>query len=631
MPAFTFRAALARAGSLGLALIGISAAQTASVSHPDLEVRTVLTGLTTPTAMSFLGPNDFFVIEKNTGQVKRVRQGVVSTVLDLGVNFASERGLLGIALSPRFSSDGGVYLFWTCRATMPPPNQAALQEQRCLDQNMFLPDTNVILQVPLLGHRVDRFVWNGTSLNYDRNLIMLRAYQADGVPLPQGLQGDESQPPRGNHNGGVIVFGPDGKLYIIFGDQGRRGQMQNLAAGPTPPLPDDQFGGPQPDDAHLAGVVLRLNADGSAPTDNPFYQYGAQVGGEVGRNLQKVFAYGIRNSFGMEFDPHTGYLWETEHGDDTFDEINRIEAGHNGGWVQIMGPVSRIAEFKAIETSPQFFGLQQLRWPPTNLANTPGEALSRLFTVPGSHYADPSFSWRYATLPVALNFAPQTFGQDLARKLIVGMSAGAGHLFAFDLSGNRRDLVFQDPRLADRVADNNAKLDLTESESLLIGSGFGILTDIERSPTNTLYLVSLSQGAIYELSKRSGSPFGENSGTGKPLVTRLTGAIEIPIGDPDGTGIATFRLNSGQGEICYEISVQNIATATAAHIHPGALGQTGPALIPLMPPSSGSSSGCVAVSRDLVKQIRDNPQAFYVNVHNAQFPQGAVRGQLSGQ
>lgn len=256
----------------------------------------------------------------------------------------------------------------------------------------------------------------------------------------------------------------------------------------------------------MSGVVLRLNTDGTAPTDNPFYAHGAQLGGEAGRNLQKVFAYGVRNSFGLEVDPFSGNLWESEHGDDSFDELNMIEAGHNGGWIQIMGPAARVAEFKAIETSAEFLGLQQLRWPPSNLADTPAQALSRLHMIPGAQYKDPVFSWKFATLPVALNFAPQTFGQDLARDLLVGMASGPGYLFRFNLSDDRRSIVSSDPRVADRVADNVAKQDLTESESFIIGSGFGILTDIETSPRNTLYLVSHFQGAIYELSRKTGKP-----------------------------------------------------------------------------------------------------------------------------
>src|SRR5262249_31671556 len=195
------------------------------------------------------------------------------------------------------------------------------------------------------------------------------------------------------------------KLLIIIGDNGRRGQLQNLVNGPFGSgIPDDQFGGPAPDNAHLTGVVLRVNDDGSTPRDNPFFKAGAQMGGEVGANIQKIFAYGVRNSFGLAFDPKTGNLWDEQNGDDSFDEINRIEPGANMGWVQVMGPVARVAQFKAIETSPQFFGLQQVRYSPTNIADTPQEALARLFQLPGSHYTNPEFSWKFAVAPAGIGF-----------------------------------------------------------------------------------------------------------------------------------------------------------------------------------------------------------------------------------
>src|SRR5262245_12254845 len=109
---------------------------------PNLAVRTTISDLITPITMSFLGANDFFVLEKNTGQVKRVVNGAVqSTVLDLGVNFASERGLLGIALHPDFPSNGGVYLYWTCRSSALPADPFFPDETRCLDANMFAADT----------------------------------------------------------------------------------------------------------------------------------------------------------------------------------------------------------------------------------------------------------------------------------------------------------------------------------------------------------------------------------------------------------------------------------------------------------------------------------------------------------
>jgi hypothetical protein len=117
---------------------------------------------------------------------------------------------------------------------------------------------------------------------------------------------------------------------------------------------------------------------------------------------------------------------------------------------------------------------------------------------------------------------------------------------------------------------------------------------------------------------------------GAPQSATLTGAAEVPgPGDPDGSGSASLRLNPGQEEICYELTVSNIASATAAHIHRGAPDVAGPVVVPLAPPTSGSSSACATVDRDLILEILKDPAAFYVNVHNAGFPAGAIRGQLS--
>jgi glucose/arabinose dehydrogenase len=617
----------------------------------NLTLTTVVTNLQVPTSMAFLKHNDFFVLEKGSGRVLRVTDGVIaSNVLDLAVNSASERGLLGIALHPRFPRNPGVYLYWTESSTG--------------------ADSTALADVPLLGNRVDRFRWDGSTLVFETNLIQLRAFQMDA-----------GQPLRGNHDGGVIRFGPDRKLYIYIGDNGRRGQMQNLPDGPGPDgnTPDDQFGGPEPDNAHLTGVILRLNDDGTTPRDNPFYRAGARRGGEAGANLQKVFAYGIRNGFGMAFDPVSGDLWEAQNGDDSFTEINRVEPGVNLGWVQVMGPLSRIAEFKAIETSSNFFGLQQIRWSPTNIADTAEEAISRLFWVfdggnrfaarlsgrqevppvmtdagaiarfalnrdgildyelwatgpienamqahihlgargqngpivtflfenmagadfergdliargtlgdadliarpgftptidelaermrqgrayvnlhtaafpggeirgqilvtdrrPVSHYSDPEFSWKYEVAPANIGFVkslalgPQYYGDMIvgaARDFLLG-----GTLFRFDLSWSKRGnarghdrngkdddddgngrqddndnrkrghrertLVLDDPRLQDGVADNLDKFEITESESLLFGTNFGVVTDIHTGPDGKLYLVSLTHGAVYSI------------------------------------------------------------------------------------------------------------------------------------
>jgi glucose/arabinose dehydrogenase len=481
----------------------------------NLGVRTAVGGLVTPSSIAFLGLNDFLVIEKNTGQVKRVVNGAVQgVVLDLSVNFASERGLLGIALHPRFPANPGVYLFWSCRSVAELDDDPFTpEEQECSDDPaaMFaLPDTGDILRVPLRGNRVDRFVWTGSALVYEHNLIKLRAFQHDGAPEPPG-QGDAAQPARGNHDGGPIAFGPDGKLYIAVGDLGRRGQMQNLPAGPTPPTADDQFGGPEPDDAHLSGVILRLNDDGSTPSDNPFA--GTQITGQAGANVKRLFAYGLRNTFGIAFDPASGALWDQQNADDAFDELNRVEAGMNGGWVQIMGPVERIAQFKEIELTLPPSGnlagaqLQQIRWPPTNIADTPAEALSRLFVLRGSHYSDPEFSWKYAVPPAGIGFlAGRALGAQYENDLFVGAATPltvGGYLFRFNLTGNRRKVAVDDPRLEDRVADNTEKHDITESESLLFGTGFGVGTDIETGPNGNLFVVSLTNGAVYEIFRRT--------------------------------------------------------------------------------------------------------------------------------
>jgi glucose/arabinose dehydrogenase len=605
----------------GVAVTASAQPNAPSLVDPNLRVRTVVTGLNQPTSMAFLGANDLFVLEKASGKVQRVVNGTIaSTVLDLNVNSASERGLLGIALHPGFPSNPGVYLYWTESSTS--------------------ADSGQLADVMLLGNRVDRYIWNGSTLTFDRNLIHLRA-----------LQEDAGQPARGNHDGGVIRFGPDGKLYIYMGDNGRRGQMQNLPDGPGPAgnMPDDQFGGPEPDNAHLTGMILRLNDDGSAPNDNPFFRAGALRGGEVGANLQKVFAYGIRNGFGMSFDPVSGNLWEAQNGDDTFTELNRVEPGVNLGWVQVMGPLARIAQFKEIETSSAFFGLQQIRWSPTNIADTAQEALARMFMVfeggdafgsvmtgaeevppvttdaaamamfalnsdgtlsyelraagpianvtaahihlgaraqngpvvlflfssgspqnfqtgdlissgtvndsnviarpnftptiaelverirqqrayanlhttahpggevrgqvfvsdrePVSHYSDPEFSWKFEVAPAALGFInSRALGPQYQGDMVTGAARTnllGGQLFRFNLTGNRQKVGTGDPRLADGVADNLEKFEITESESLLFGTNFGVATDIQTGPSGNLYVVSLSDGVIYEIFRRA--------------------------------------------------------------------------------------------------------------------------------
>jgi glucose/arabinose dehydrogenase len=168
-----------------------------------------------------------------------------------------------------------------------------------------------------------------------------------------------------------------------------------------------------------------------------------------------------------------------------------------------MGPPERIAQYKSIETSPMFFGLQQIRWPPTNIADTAQEALSRLFMLPGAHYSEPEFSWKFEVAPGGIGFVKgRALGPQYEGDLFVGGARDfleGGHLFHFNLTGNRRKIAVDDPRLEDRVADNVAKFDITESESLLIGRNFGTVTDIQTGPNGNLFVVSISKGAVYEI------------------------------------------------------------------------------------------------------------------------------------
>jgi len=114
------------------------------------------------------------------------------------------------------------------------------------------------------------------------------------------------------------------------------------------------------------------------------------------------------------------------------------------------------------------------------------------------------------------------------------------------------------------------------------------------------------------------------------IKVAMTGAVEVPIGDPDGTGTASLTIDSAKGEICYTLSAAGIDTATMAHIHKGATGVAGPPVVVLDPPATGSSTGCKPVDPAVIAAILAAPSDYYVNIHTAAFPKGALRGQLGG-
>jgi glucose/arabinose dehydrogenase len=405
---------------------------------------------------------------------------------------------LSLVLHPNFPATPDVFIRWTESSTG--------------------ADSTALSEVPLLGNRLDRFVWDGSVLTLAGPVVALRARQTDNVAVT-GHPGTTNPNENGNHDGGVMRFGPDGKLYVYMGDCGRRGWLQNLPNGPflTPPFVDDTFGGPAPDNQHFTGIILRLNTDGSAPTDNPFFAAGAGMGGEAGANIQKIYSYGHRNGFGMAFDPASGGFWVTENGDDSFSELNRVVPGMNGGWIQVMGPIGRFAQFKEIETTQYSMALQQVRFPPTRLPYTPALAVSRMFTLPGATYVDPEFSWKYEIGPAGTAFVNgNALGPEYNGTLWIGSARSfqmvgnnGGSLYRFRLTADRLHVdVSADARLADLVADNlfsPTKFEGTESETLVIGEGFGITPDIEQGPDGNLYVVSNTDGLIYKISRVAAS------------------------------------------------------------------------------------------------------------------------------
>jgi glucose/arabinose dehydrogenase len=276
---------LARAsGIAGAFLLCVTLpARAQTVLDPAVQVEVVVTGLSQPTTMAFIGNGDFLILQKADGRVRRVIGNVLQAgaVLDVAVDSNSERGLLGIALDPDFPVNGRVFLYYTESSTGSDTNGSPAP----------------------LGNRVYSYSWNGSALVNPQLVLSL--------PVLSGP----------NHNGGVLTFGKDGALYVVIGDLNHSGKLQNF---PTGNDPDD------------TGVIFRVDTNGAPLSDNPFFNPD-----NPSNPMSRYYAYGIRNSFGLTIDPVTGNLWESENGPDVYDEINRIIPGMNGGWTQIMGPDSR--------------------------------------------------------------------------------------------------------------------------------------------------------------------------------------------------------------------------------------------------------------------------------------------------
>ncbi|PZR64665.1 MAG: hypothetical protein DLM71_02180 [Chloroflexi bacterium] len=145
-----------------------------------------------------------------------------------------------------------------------------------------------------------------------------------------------------------------------------------------------------------------------------------------------------------------------------------------------------------------------------------------------------------------------------------------------------------------------------------------------RAVFRILRLIALSGAVIAALALPALAAAAQMS-----FAASLSGSAETPAGAPNGSGSATVKLDPASGQVCFTINVSNIGAATGSHIHQAAAGAAGPIVVPLTKAFTGSASGCVTGDKAKVAAIAANPAGFYVNVHTAAFPGGAVRGQLA--
>lgn len=363
-----------------------------------------------PTSMVFVDNDTLLVTQKNDGDVISIINGAVKSqpAISVEVNNEGFKGLLGIAAMEKPSSSSHTKF-------------------------VFLYFTES-LGGDQTRNRVYRYEWN------QENQVLVNGTMILDLPAE----------PESVHNGGKLQADRNGNLYAVIGDLSRDGQLQNVRQGPA---------------ADDTSVIIRIIQNGSGAADNPFSK-------SSNERMQKYYAYGIRNSFGLAIDPISGLLWDTENGPDSYDEMNIVHPGFNSGWNQIMGPISH----SSIEQE--------------NLEE-------ELMIFDGSKYADPIFSWKDPVGLTDLEFLNSTaLGLEYAYNLFVG-DINNGNLYYFELNDSRTGIKLDDndlEDLTDQVADDEQQL-----SEIVFGSGFeeGI-TDIETGPDGFLYILTFN-GSIYRI------------------------------------------------------------------------------------------------------------------------------------
>jgi aldose sugar dehydrogenase len=407
-----------------------------NVNDPNLKAEVVASRLRFPTTMAFLGPNDILVNEKNNGTVQRIIDGKIQSqpLLDVSVANKVERGMIGIAVAKPNS---------TSNATTTTTNNNNGNNSSHTYVFVSYTETKVegsdICPKPSycepghdpLGNRLYRYELVNNKLVNPKLLLDVAA-----VPGP-------------GHNGQKILIGPDNNIYITVGDVGYKSQTENFANNP---------------DTNGTGGILRITQDGK-PVGTGI------IGDKFPLNL--YYAYGIRNSLGIDFDPVTGNLWDTENGDNCCDEINLVKPGFNSGWRQVQG---------FWEVNGTTYG--KLVQNPTTLVDFGGKG----------KYSPPKFTWLNTSGPTAIKFLDSDkLGKQYQNDMFVADYHG-GNIYHFKLNQNRTQLVLNGT-LADKIANNAQEL-----ERIKFAEGMGAITDLQVSPYDGyLYAVSYSQGKIYRI------------------------------------------------------------------------------------------------------------------------------------
>jgi aldose sugar dehydrogenase len=438
---------------------------------PNLEVQLITNDLEFPAGMVFLGPEDILVTEKNTGEVKRVIDGEVleDPVLDFNVANSHERGLLGIAISNegRLENSGSytsagtrnVFLFVT--------------ESSDEDGSDKCKKVNYCEEGNPVGHHLYKYEWKDEKLVNPQLLL------------------DIPSNPGADHLGGDIVVGPDGNIYIVIGDGDSceydscedeiyqsviYAQTSNFNEGDLP---------------QGRGGIIRIAQDGSVVTnEGGSRDEGQRQGTEAGilgdaHPLNMYYAYGIRNSFGMDFDPVTGKLWDTENGPGFGDEINLVEPGFNSGWAKAQG-IWPISDYELLDPTPRTNGYVG----EADIISANPEGLVD-FNEHGK-YSNPEFTWNEPVGPTSIKFFDSDkLGKQYENDVFVG-DIKFGNLYSFDLAEDRKELSLTDV-LADKIANDEEEL-----EEVIYAKGFSGITDIEVGPDGYLYILSAS-GSLHRI------------------------------------------------------------------------------------------------------------------------------------